>query len=132
MIVIDNLLAGVRAAETKIVDLDAELKYIADWLEKPKYAENIDCVFDEECTMFTYVKEFDDMGQQEILTPLHNRSINVEFYYELLLQPSFRMKGSRNKIKLGSTTRYEGFKFSSKKHKKTNKYHLTARKVKMK
>ena len=52
--------------------------------------------------MFTDVKEFDDMGPQEILTPLHRRSINVEFYYELMLQPSFRMN-----IKLGDIKRNE-------------------------
>ena len=55
-------------------------KYIANWLEKPKDAENLGCVFDEECALFTNVKEFDEMDQQEILTPLHNRNINVEFY----------------------------------------------------
>ena len=72
------------------------------------------------------------MGQQEILTPLHNRNINVEFYYSLMLQSSFRMKGRIMKIKLGNTTRYEGVKFSSRKHKKTNNYYLRERKGKMK
>ena len=39
---------------------------------------------------------------------------------------------SRMHIKVKYTSRHEDFKFSSRKRKKTNKYHLTARKVKMK
>ena len=52
IIVINNLLAGVRTAEAKINDYDAELKFIADQLEKPKNAENVDYVCDEEYIRF--------------------------------------------------------------------------------
>ena len=49
IIVINNLLAGVRTAEAEINDYDAELKFIADWLEKPKNVVNVDYV---ECIKF--------------------------------------------------------------------------------
>lgn len=52
MILIDKLLVGFRAAEETIVNFDAELKFIADRLEKPKNGENIDYVCDEECIRF--------------------------------------------------------------------------------
>ena len=43
MILINKLLVGFKAAEERIVDFDAELKFIEDWLEKPK---NVDYVCD--------------------------------------------------------------------------------------
>ena len=52
MILIDKLLVGFRVVEETIVDFEAELKFIADWLEKPRNAENVDYVCDEECIRF--------------------------------------------------------------------------------
>lgn len=54
MILINKLQVGFRAAEETIVDFDAELKFIADWLEKPKNVEN---VCDEECIRLADAKE---------------------------------------------------------------------------
>ena len=48
-ILIDNFLAGVKATGETIVDFEAELKFIADWLEEPKNAQNVDYV---ECIRF--------------------------------------------------------------------------------
>ena len=48
------------------------------------------------------------------------------------LQPSSKTKENIMKIKVENTTRDEDFKIWSRKHKKTNKCYLTARKVKMK
>ena len=52
MFLIDKLLVGFRAIEETIVDFEAELKFIADWLEEPKNAQNVDYVCDEECIRF--------------------------------------------------------------------------------
>ena len=49
MFLIDKLLVGFRAIEETIVDFEAELKFIADWLEEPKNAQNVDYV---ECIRF--------------------------------------------------------------------------------
>ena len=78
---IDNLLAGVAVVEAKTIDFNAELKYIADWLEKPNDVENFGCAFDGEPTTFTSVEELDeyDMHQRDTLTLLD---------YELMLQHS--------------------------------------------
>ena len=48
-ILIDNLLAGVKAIEETIVDFEAELKFIAVWLGEPKNDKNVDYV---ECIRF--------------------------------------------------------------------------------
>ena len=49
---IDKLLARFRATEETMVGFEAELKFIADWLEEPKNAQNVDYVFNEECIRF--------------------------------------------------------------------------------
>ena len=49
MFLIDKLLVGFRATEETIVNFEAELKFIADWLEEPKNAQNVDYV---ECIKF--------------------------------------------------------------------------------
>ena len=54
MILINKLLVGFKAAEERIVDFDAELKFIEDWLEKPK---NVDYVCDAECIRFVDAEE---------------------------------------------------------------------------
>ena len=49
MFLIDKLLVGFRTTEETIVDFEAELKFIANWLEEPKNAQNVDYV---ECIKF--------------------------------------------------------------------------------
>ena len=49
MILIDKLLIEFKATEETIVDFEAELKFIANWLEEPKNAQNVDYV---ECIKF--------------------------------------------------------------------------------
>ena len=52
MFFIDKLLVGFKAVEETIVDFETELNFIADWLEEPKNAQNVDYVFNEECIRF--------------------------------------------------------------------------------
>ena len=49
MFLIDKLLVGFWATEETIVDFEAELKFIADWLEDPKNTQNVDYL---ECIRF--------------------------------------------------------------------------------
>ena len=79
MIVIEKNLTGVTTTEEKIIDFNAKLKYIADWLEKTNDAQIFVCAFDGEHTMFVGVEGFDDMHQRKTLTLLD---------YELMLQHS--------------------------------------------
>ena len=50
----------------------------------------------------------------------------------VVLQPSSITKQNTRKIKMENTTRHEDLKIWRRKHKKTNKYYVTATKVKMK
>ena len=129
MILINKLLVGFKAAKERIVDFDAELKFIEDWLEKPK---NVDYVCDAECIRFADAEEI----LLQISTTLHiadcNRAwrtiISEKFTKFAEAQGRFRTADAQS----NSIMNIEDFKFSSKKRKKKNKYCLTARKVKMK
>ena len=54
MFLIDKLLVGFRATEETIVDFEAQLKFITDWLEEPKNTQNVDYL---ECIRFAYGEE---------------------------------------------------------------------------
>ena len=54
MFLIDKLLVVFRTTEETIVHFEAELKFIADSLEEPKNAQNVDYV---ECIRFAYGEE---------------------------------------------------------------------------
>lgn len=125
-ILIDNFLAGVKATEETIVDFEAELKFIADWLEKPKNGENIDYVCDKECIRFADAEEI--MSHNFIA---HNTAdcrrawMSITNFAEFV-EPEGRMH---------YTSMCEDFKLSnwkSRKRENINKYYITATKVKMK
>ena len=140
IIVINNLLVGVRTAKAKINDYDAELKFIADWLEKPKNAENVDYVCDEECIKFADDEEIllqNSTAQNIVDCNRSRRTIISEKFAKA--QGRFRTKKAQPNciihIQMKYTSMCEDFKLSSwkrRKRKNINKYYLTTIKVKMK
>ena len=69
---INNFFARVVVDEAKIIDFNAEFKYISSWLQKPKDAENDDCVFGREHIMFVGVVERDTLTLLTYDPMLHN------------------------------------------------------------
>lgn len=134
-ILIDNFLAGVKATGETIVDFEAELKFIADWFEEPKNAQNVDYV---ECIKFADGEEI--MLQNytaQNTTDCRLAWMTITNFAEFV-EPEGR---SRTAVEAQANTRMhytsmsEDFKLSnwkSRKRENINKYYLTATKVKMK
>ena len=93
----------------KDVDFDAQLKYIVYWLENPKDAEDDDCDFDEECTMFADVEEFDDIEVSfEMEFSIEEKIVEDEASNEMKNMPS-----SRGKTKNMDNAYYIHFEFAA-------------------
>ena len=120
IIAINNLLAGVRTAEAKITDFDAELRFIEEWISKPKIVE--DCIE----TAKDGKKDRKQNYDEEILT-------SVEIFKCIQpWRPTLNVKFEEFYVKVENTTRCGDFKIWQRKPKKKKKYDLTATKVKMK
>lgn len=142
-ILINNFLAGVKATEETIVDFEAELKFIADWLEEPKNAENVVYVCNEEGIRFAEVEKI--LLNHELMLQNYTAQntadcrrawmsiTNVAEFVELEGRSRTAEAQSNNRMHYASMC--EDFKLSNWKSRKRgniNKYYLIATKVKMK
>ena len=134
MILIDKLLIGFKATEETIVDFEAELKFIADWLEEPKNAQNVDYV---ECIKFAYGEEIMLQNYTAQNTADCRLAWMTITNFAELVKPEGRSRTAeaQSNTRMLYTLMCEDFKLSnwkSMKRENINKYYLTATKVKMK
>lgn len=128
MILIDKLLVGFRVAEETIVDFYVELKFITDWLEKPKNAENVDYVCDEKCIRFADAEEILLQNSTAQNIAGCNRAWMTIIKFAEVVKDKGRSRtaeaqpNSKIHIQMKYTSMCEDFKFSSRKNRKRKKY----------
>ena len=113
--------------EETIVDFEAELKFIADWLEEPKNAQNVDYV---KCIKFADGEEIMLQNYTAQNTANCRRAWMTITNFAEFVEPE-----GRSNTRMHYTSMCEDFKLSNWKNRKwenINKYYLTTTKVKKK
>ena len=114
------LVSTITFAEAKINDFDAELRFIEEWIAKPKIVA--DCI--------ETAKDENKDGKQN-----YDEEILASVKILICLQPwrpTLNVNFEEFYVKMNNTTRPGDFKIWLRKPKKKKKYGLTATKVKMK
>ena len=105
MFLIDKLLVGFRKTEKTMVDFEAELKFIADWLEEPKNTQNVDYV---ECIRFANGEEI----MLQNTTDCKRAWMTITNFAEFV-EPEGRSRTTQSNTRMHYTSMCEEFNLSN-------------------